>query len=196
MSKSSLGFNFHLIWSPISIKGILSPIWMVSEWYLITHHPKLITQNSSPITHFLSFENPQLIHHLCLALKTGYVFILETQNCQLFVGPMDWLGAVSTKWLPMSLMEPLLLSHISLHFQLKHEAQYTHKNCRATTLYWLTTKKKKFCTEHIFVFPAPNLRLFCLTHSPDLLSSPLQISLSLSSSSSSFFSFFFFLSYP
>ena len=141
---------------------------MDGEW-VIFHH-------SSSITHFLSLENPQLIHHLFLALKPGCVFIPKIQNCQLFVGLMDWLGAVRTKWLPVSLMEPLL-SHISLHFQLKREALYPHKNCRATTLYSkkkkLTTKKIIICTKQIFVFPTPNLILFCLTHNLDLLSSPL-----------------------
>ena len=139
---------------------------MDGEW-VIFHH-------SSPITHFLSLENPQLIHHLFLALKPGCVFIPKIQNCQLFVGLMDWLGAVRMKWLPVSLMEPLL-SHISLHFQLKREALYPHKNCRATTLY---SKKKKayneknnnlhkayFCLPHtksqiVLPFPQPRFALF------------------------------------
>ena len=117
----------------------------------------MIFHHSSSITHFLSLENPQLIHHLFLALKPGCVFIPKIQNCQLFVGLMDWLGAVRTKWLPVSLMEPLL-SHISLHFQLKREALYPHKNCRATTLY--SKKKKAYNEKNNNLYKA----YFCLSH--------------------------------
>ena len=101
----------------------------------------MIFHHSSPITHFLSFENSQLIHLLCLALQPGCVFIPKIQNLLTFCGTHGLTRCVSTKWLPVSLMETLL-SHSSLHFQLKHEALYLHKNCRATTLY--SQKKKAY----------------------------------------------------
>ena len=92
-------------------------------------------------------------------------------------------------------MEPLLLSNIPLHFQLKHEAKFPHKNCRATTLYSTKIPKKKKKKPNNGIFFAQII----------FLSSPHQISncfalptahicsLPHSKSPSLFFFFFFFL---
>ena len=82
--------------------------WVIDISSLITQKSSLKTHH--PITHFLSLENSQLIPQLCLALKPNWVFILKTQKSELFVGPMDWLGAVKTERLPACGKEPVQFS--------------------------------------------------------------------------------------
>ena len=82
--------------------------WVIDISSLITQKSSLKTHH--PITHFLSLENSQLIPQLCLALKPNWVFILKTQKSELFVGPMDWLGAVKTERLHACGKEPLQFS--------------------------------------------------------------------------------------
>ena len=92
-------------------------------------------------------------------------------------------------------MEPLLLSNIPLHFQLKHEAKFPHKNCRATTLYSTKIPKKKkkpnngiFFAQIIFLsytlqisncFALPMAQICSLPHTKSFFSLSLSLSLSL-----------------
>ena len=60
--------------------------WMVSNWYLITHHPKIITQNSSPYKSFFITWKSLTYIQLCLALKLSWVFILKNSKISTFCG--------------------------------------------------------------------------------------------------------------
>ena len=96
----------------------------------------LITHNSFFIIWKFSTYTPPLF-----GPSTRLCFHSKNSKLLTFCGTHGLTRCVSTKWLPVSLMETLL-SHSSLHFQLKHEALYLHKNCRATTLY--SQKKKAY----------------------------------------------------
>ena len=102
--------------------------WWVIDIYLISHHPKIITQNLSPCNSFFITWKSSTYTQLCLALKPSWVFILKTQKPQLFVGPTNWLGAVKTKRLPAwkgtpPVLSTLLLPFFFLHPQYPHETQ-------------------------------------------------------------------------
>ena len=82
---------------------------MLFGWWVIDISSLITKKSSHYNSFFITWKSPTYTQ-LCLALTLGWVFILKTQKFQLFVGPVDWLGAVETEQLPACGKKPLQFS--------------------------------------------------------------------------------------